>query len=203
MAERWFVAAVQPGLSRTARDQLDRIGIESCYLQVRDSSKQLVSYFPGYLFVRLDLPVGPEPRDGRLGAVRAVNGCRGIIRMLPAHLEAPLPLPEGFVERLVEAAAAGQLDHQVEEEMQRYLAGETVRVTMGPWVGNVFKVTRYRKGALSFITSLLGTAVEVYIPQHQVEKTNARFEDAPSKVRGNQFKAAARRPGRSAVAFQI
>ena len=163
MAERWFVASVQPGLSETAQRSLKLKEISSYFIRVRDLNGRIISYFPGYIFVTINTDYLAETAN-------AINGTRGIGRLLPGHLESPLALPRGFVEDLKEAAEAGRLDERVEEMIEKYQCGEAVKVRSGPWIGTAFEVTRYRKGSLAFFACLLGKQVEVFIPQHQVEK---------------------------------
>jgi len=188
MSLRWFVASVQPGLSDVAKRHLDRYSIESSYLRVKDADEKLVSYFPGYLLIRMEC-------DELSELVNIARECRGIGHFLPKHLADPLPLPRGFVESLLEAANAGELDEKSEDCSERFKAGEYVRVISGTWFGKTFQVSRYRKGSLLFTTSLLGQDFEVSIPQHQVERAvhqDHRDLTVAAKLRGPQFSAASR-----------
>jgi transcription antitermination factor NusG len=81
----------------------------------RRCEQRQVSYFPGYIFVSLDLA-----RD----RWRAVNGTLGV-RSLVMSGDAPAITPDGLVEDLQRACAAGSL--------VGLRPGETVRLVSGPF----------------------------------------------------------------------
>lgn len=89
---------VLPQFQQTAAHHLKEQEFESFFPRIRRhlSKKAFVDEpaFRGYGFVSLDLTEDPW-----LG----VNGTRGVVRLLPAHRQFPLPMPVGWVERLIEA----------------------------------------------------------------------------------------------------
>ena len=80
----------------------------------------LAPFFPGYLFVRLDLE---QERW------RSINGTIGVIRLVAFGSGGrPAPLPEGFVERLGALSGSEGL-----ENGEKLTAGDPVRVIGGPF----------------------------------------------------------------------
>jgi transcriptional antiterminator RfaH len=98
---RWRLVRAQTGREVLADEQLRRQGFATFLPKqlktVRHARKVRVTlgaYFPGYLFIELDLA-----RD----RWRSVNGTLGVSRMIGAE-ERPTPAPRGVVEALIAAA---------------------------------------------------------------------------------------------------
>lgn len=91
---RWYVFQLLPQLQQTAAYHLKEQEFDAFFPRIRRqiSKKEFVEEpaFRGYGFVRLDLTEDPW-----LG----VNGTRGVVRLLPAHRQFPIPMPIGWVER--------------------------------------------------------------------------------------------------------
>lgn len=94
---RWFVAASHPKREFYAYTQLMSQGFETFFPKrkktvrhARRAMERVVSYFPGYLFVALDLDVDQW---------RRVNNTYGV-RSLIMDGEKPLAVPVGVVETL-------------------------------------------------------------------------------------------------------
>lgn len=123
---RWFVAATQVGRETIAETNLQRQGFNVWFLRQKKTVKharrrveKLVSFFPGYIFVHLDLE-----KD----RWRSVNGTLGV-RALIMQGGMPTACPVGLVEKFQELAEAdGTLN------IDSYLvAGADVRITSGPF----------------------------------------------------------------------
>ena len=128
--KRWYVVQTQPRKERLAEHHLRNQDFETfCPVSKRTrrrgsrAQSVLASFFPGYLFVELD--VGRQ-------RWRSVNGTIGVIRLVsfgasPGAL--PAPLPEGLVERLRQMSGAdGELSFD-----DRLARGDRVRVMNGPF----------------------------------------------------------------------
>src|ERR1041385_189942 len=94
---RWYVVHTQPCSEDRASLRLAAQGyrvfcprLRKTVRHARKSESKLVPLFPGYLFLRLDVS-----RD----RWRAVNGTRGVIRLL-AQGDVPQTVPAGIVEDL-------------------------------------------------------------------------------------------------------
>lgn len=159
----WYCATLQPGLGSTAAMHLERQDFES-YLpigkeHIGDGRMKEYSLFPGYIFVRFDV---------ELDRWRAINGTRGVVRLMPKHHEIPLSLPLGFIETLRARQLGGELDAKVAEEVVHvYARGEAVEGVSGPWVGHTGEFVRYRRGSLVLLVSLFGRKHEVLRPEHE------------------------------------
>jgi transcription elongation factor/antiterminator RfaH len=125
LTKRWYVVQAQPGREQLALVHLARQSFESfCPTRLKTLRrghkhvKVKAPFFPGYLFVSLDL-------DSERW--RSINGTIGVMRLVAFGSGGrPTPLPRGFVERL----------HQLNEGncpiAGELRAGDRVRVIGGP-----------------------------------------------------------------------
>jgi len=127
---RWYAVQAQPAREHIALQHLERQGFESfCPVQMRarrigrHTATRLHPFFPGYLFVRLDV---------ERQRWRSVNGTTGVLRLIGCSESGrarPAPLPEGLVERLKALSSAnGELLFR--DELN---PGDKVRVVRGPF----------------------------------------------------------------------
>lgn len=160
MAARWYVAQLQAGMRVTAEANLQRQRFEFDSMRVRSAHGSSVPLFPGYIFIRFDRD---EP------GWRSVNGTRGVSKLLPLHLEMPIPIMVGLVEDFSAQIATGAFDHQnFGATVARHTVGEKVAVISGAWAGYCGTLSRHRKGHLYLLMSLLGRELEIPVPAHQV-----------------------------------
>lgn len=147
----WHALQFHAGMTDTGVRHLERQGFLPFVPKLRDGG----TIFPGYGFLELDLY---EERW------RTVNGTRGVIKLLPTHLEEPLALPAGFVEDLRDS-----LDdfNTCTESVSGWMKGDEVQVECGPFTGCVGELVRHRRGSLVLILSLLGRPCEVSVPKQQ------------------------------------
>jgi len=126
--QRWFAvqckANREPGAAIQLRNQGFQVFLplrQKTWRHARRVEIRQVPFFPGYLFVVLDLQ-----RD----RWRSINGTFGVQRLVMAGGEAlPAPLPQGIIEVLrCEADERGCLRH---EELLR--VGQAVRILAGPF----------------------------------------------------------------------
>lgn len=124
-ATRWYVVHTQPSSEDRASIRLAAQGYHVFYPRLRKtvrharkSESKLVPFFPGYLFLRLDIS-----RD----RWRAINGTRGVIRLL-AQGDVPQTVPAGIVEEL--QSHADRQDALVWTPPLN--VGQRVRITEGP-----------------------------------------------------------------------
>lgn len=195
---RWYVARAHPGMEETAERNLLRQGLDEGSVfapgtalrrSVFNRTKAMI--FPGYVFVRLDLDA-----DICVLPWQRINHTRGVIRLLPSHLERPSPLPLGFIEELMVLVDDGEFDEsRVVELIKRFAPGELVSVISGPLAGRSLDFVRYHKGALICLTSLLGKEIEVPIREHQVLKIRTM-----TRVRAPQYRRGPRQKCAGAVA---
>lgn len=102
--KRWYVVQIHPNSEALAIEQLGRQAYETYAPQerfktvVKNAVVERASYlFPGYVFVSFDIE-----RD----RWRAINGTRGVAKLLPRAVEIPLPVPIGLVEGIRAREAA-------------------------------------------------------------------------------------------------
>jgi transcription elongation factor/antiterminator RfaH len=131
---RWRLVRALTGREVFAAEQLERQGfvtfLPKQLKSVRHARKVRVAfgaYFPGYLFVELDLA-----RD----RWRCVNGTLGVSHLIGAE-ERPTPVPRGVVEALIEAAdARGVLTGPP------LSAGQKVRIIAGAFADKLAVIER-------------------------------------------------------------
>lgn len=125
--ERWFLVNAQTGREALACAHLERQGyrpfLPSTWRSIRHARKirtERCAFFPGYLFVPLDLD-----RD----RWRPIDGTIGVLRLVKAEAR-PLPAPAGLVETLIAAMGGdGALD-LVGAQLE---PGQCVRIIRGPF----------------------------------------------------------------------
>lgn len=134
-AGRWFAVQCQPHRETAAALHLQRQHFPVFFPRraktrrhARRIERVLVPFFPGYLFLWLDL--GRDPW-------RSVNGTFGVARLVMAG-DRPAPAPRGLVETLIEATS----DSDVVLWRADLAVGQSVRLEDGPFAGLVGTLER-------------------------------------------------------------
>jgi transcriptional antiterminator RfaH len=126
---RWYLVHSLPSREEFACQHLIRqkfVGflpkIPKSIRHARRIQTKLAAYFPGYLFVQLDLT-----RD----RWRSVNGTFGVAHLVgPGDL--PQPVPTGVVEALLACS-----DHRGVITLGEFRRGQRVRMTAGPFAEQI------------------------------------------------------------------
>lgn len=131
---RWYLVRAILGREIMAAHQLTRQGFAAflpkqmkTVRHARQLRLTLSAFFPGYLFVRLDLG-----RD----RWRSVNGTYGVAHLV-SHGERPAPVPRGVVEALI--AAADERDVLAGPPLQ---VGQRVRIAAGAFADQFAVIER-------------------------------------------------------------
>lgn len=155
----WLVAQLKPNGLAMAERHLVRQGFETFApwrLETSRQGRRLRSLrrplFPGYLFVRAT-PGGAH--------WRAVQGTRGVARLLQTAPPGPSPLPAGFVEALrMRCDAEGRL-----AVVATFAEGDRVRVVAGPFTDLVGRIEAMDDTArLEILFSMMGRDVRAAVP---------------------------------------
>lgn len=163
---RWYVASTKSGRELQARGNLLRQGYE-VFLPVqrrtvrhaRRQTEKLVAYFPGYLFICLDL---------QRERWRPIESTAGVLRMIKARA-APLPAPVGLVEHLQSRADAEGVLAELGGNLQ---PGQTVRITGGPFLEQLAVVDRMSgEHRVRVLLSLMGQELPVEIDRRHLEES--------------------------------
>ena len=158
--QRWYVAQTQARRELLALDQLEaqtfRAFCPSVMRTIRHARKSRTvksAFFPGYLFVALDLE-----RD----RWRSVNGTLGVSRLVTGGDGAPIAAPPGIVEGLLR-----YLDETGVCRFDRDLApGQAVRVIAGPLVETLGVLVRLDpRGRVQVLLEILGGRFHVTLPR--------------------------------------
>jgi transcriptional antiterminator RfaH len=116
----------------------------------------LTPFFPGYLFVRLDLAADRW---------RSVNGTRGVVRLVGSN-DAPCAVPHGVIEHLIAAC-------DVHGVMQRDFVlspGQPVRILTGPFADLVGKLDRLADAdRVRVLLDIMGSRVPVTLSRDGIE----------------------------------
>ena len=152
---RWYVAETEPRKETVAIQHLERQSFR-CFCprlqRVRRHARRietvLAPLFPGYVFVNFDAD--------RVGW-RAINGTRGVRRLLTSERLAPLPMPDEAMASLIEKydgrAAAAEPDFQ---------AGDSVLIVSGPFAEQYATVESLDdKGRVRLLFAILGGGARV------------------------------------------
>jgi len=112
-------------------------------------------FFPGYLFVRLDLS-----KD----RWRSVNGTVGVVRLV-GNTEAPSAAPVGSIESIARACDEGG----VMQDAGVVSPGDPVRVTVGPFSELIGKLDRLDgAGRVRVLLELMGRRTSVALSRDQI-----------------------------------
>jgi transcriptional antiterminator RfaH len=164
MAARWYVAQVHPQQEHIAKLNLEQQGFDvflplaTRRVFIRNTAiEQSMPLFGPYLFVGFDIDVDRW---------RPVNSTRGVVRLLPKHLEEPLALPVGVVERWRERMAEGEFRAR---DVLGLLVGDLVVVSGGIWRDHAGRFAGVSaSGALRLIMELLGRPVVAQVRPGEV-----------------------------------
>ncbi len=165
-SKRWFAAASLPNREAIAYTQLERQGFETFFPKrirtirhARKSMERVVSYFPGYLFVALDLEVDRW---------RSVNGTYGV-RSLIMEGERPLPVPAGIVESLQDFTDERGFLKRIED----LKPGDRVKVQNGHMADMIGEIDRLDgKNRVRVLIEMLHGQVPTIIDRTNVAKHN-------------------------------
>jgi len=161
-ASRWYAVQCQPHRERTAAAHLANQEFP-VFLPLREKTRRharkletvRVPFFPGYLFVKLDLS-----RD----RWRSVNGTLGVVRLVMQG-QRPLAAPPGIIEALKENCdEAGILLWAAD-----LTPGQAVRVLTGPFADLIGELERMTDtGRLRVLLDIMGGRTPVLLPRGTV-----------------------------------
>jgi transcriptional antiterminator RfaH len=161
---RWRLVRTLTNREMFAAEQLARQGFEvflpkqmKTVRHARRIRVALAAYFPGYLFVAIDVA-----KD----RWRSVNGTLGVAHLI-SHGERPAVVPPGVVEALIEAAdARGVLNGPTLK------AGQTVRITAGAFADQLAVIERLDDaGRVRVLLEIVGGQVPVSLRRDYVSET--------------------------------
>lgn len=161
---RWYVAATHPNRENLAKQQLESQDLEIYFPKrlktirhARRTMNRVVSFFPGYVFVALDLHADKW---------RAVNGTFGV-RSLIMGGDMPVPTPEGVVEQLQEMTDKQGFLRRHEE----LRPGDDVRILNGPMAEMIGTLERLDgKHRVRVLLRMLHGEMSLIVPTENLSK---------------------------------
>lgn len=163
---RWYLIQAHTGREQLAHEHLGRQNyrafLPSTWRSIRHARKirtERCAYFPGYLFVSLDLDRERwRPIDGTMGVVQIVKGSgrplaapKGLVEALQALLD-----DDGTLKR-IDAASLGE--------------GDTVRLIRGPFADHLARVERADgPGRVRILMSMMGQAVPIVVARQDLAR---------------------------------
>lgn len=164
-AERWYAVHCQPNRERAAAAHLRNQNYDvflPWQRKVRRHARKIESvlrpFFPGYLFLRLDLS---QDRW------RPINGTFGVVRLVMQG-DRPAPAPLGVVEGLKDCCD----ESGILEWLPALTPGQTVRITDGPFAEFVGELERLDSaGRVRVLLNLMGGEVPAWVPRSSVVPT--------------------------------
>lgn len=165
MAIEWYVAQVKPHAEQIAlRELANQINLNVFDRTFHATSTIVLPYltrsgkrrrgelvkaealFPGYIFIRFDIRVHDR--------WRSINGTRGVVKLLPHHMEDPEPVNGAFVDDLIDKTKDGLLTYeQALDRATQYAFGDEVRIIEGLAVGETGTyLSKYRSGGQLFLS---------------------------------------------------
>ncbi len=157
MGERWYAVQTLARREASAQMQLEAQGFRTFlprYIKTVRHARKLMTvsapFFPGYLFVALDLG-----RD----CWRSINGTVGAVGLIMVE-GFPRPMQSGVVESLVTCCGADGHVKLVED----LAVGQSVRMLSGPFADMMGKLARLDGGGrVQVLLRLLGGEVSVSV----------------------------------------
>jgi transcription elongation factor/antiterminator RfaH len=163
---RWYAVQCQPRQENIAAVNLERqaydVFLPRRHLTRRHARKLdtvLAAYFPGYLFIRLDLATDRW---------RSVNGTIGVTRIV-AFGPDPTPVPKGIVETLQTRCGS----NGVMKGSEAIRVGRKVRLLTGPFTEFFGKVDAMNdRDRVRVLLGLLGGEIPVSVPSDYLAVIN-------------------------------
>lgn len=152
---RWYVVKTLPRRELFAAQHLENQGFTTflpkqvkTVRHARQVRTGLAAFFPGYLFVEMDIE-----RE----RWRSINGTRGVSHLV-TQAERPIPAPTGVVEDIRAAC-----DHRgVLVEGPWLKVGQEVRITHGPFVDHVAIIERFGNAdGVRVLLEIMGAVVPI------------------------------------------
>lgn len=156
--ERWYVVQTKVRQEQIALENLSRQGYRCFCPRIREWRKRCgkrylskEAFFPGYLFVRLDLG------NTDAAPIRSTHGVSGLVRF-GYHLQ---PVPEAVVETLQQHA---DVEGVISVEPVGFKPGQQVRIEEGPFEGltAIFQAKKGEERAI-LLLGLLGSQRRVEV----------------------------------------
>lgn len=169
----WYVASMTPSYDKTVQFYL-RLNKFRHYMPMnfigdgeyvegekRYKCARSMRLFPGYVFIKFNIL-----RD----RWQEINNYPGIGKLLPIKNEQPTALPRYFIGQLHDDVTRGVFKRGMEDQfIKRFIKGETVAVTSGPFEQCSGKFVRQVKGSVTLMMYLFGGKREISVPIHQVQ----------------------------------
>ena len=150
----WFVVHLKNNQLKKAILNLTRQNFETFAPIMRDTKATLL--FPGYVFVKFDQALDNWPK---------INNTLGVSRVLSSKRGTPLPLPNGWINTLINQCGKGD----VLMPEKGLSLGDEVRIIRGPFENTLFKIEEIdRDGRLKFLFSMLGSKTMVSVSRENV-----------------------------------
>jgi len=154
-ASRWYAVWTRSRHEQVVRTQLDEKQVTAFlptmtrWSRWKDRKKQIdVPLFPGYVFVNFDVD--------QVGW-RAINGTRGVRRLLTSERLTPLPMPDDAMASLI-----GKYDGRASAAGPDFQAGDSVLIVSGPFAEQYATVESLDdKGRVRLLFALLGGGARV------------------------------------------
>ncbi len=166
MTHSWYALHSKPNKEEFLRDQLARNSIEHFYpflvvTPVNPRSRKTRPYFPGYLFVHLDLEASDTAH-----LIQWMPGSAGLVSFDHSPAEVPSPLIAAIKQRVVE-------DFSERKQQRIFTPGDKVEILNGPFEGyqGIFEKAQSGSERVRILIELLrGHALKLDIPEKSIKK---------------------------------
>jgi transcriptional antiterminator RfaH len=166
MAHPWLTLCTKQNMERYVTEFLDSQGVETYLPQaeqyiVRRRCKEMVPFFPGYLFA------WAEPTSPKYLALNWAPGVKGIVKFGGRPAVVPDEIVAEIRQRLDNLTASGYFDRRCP-----YQPGDVVRIKAGPFKGldAIFDRELSRHGRVKVLLELLGRLTGCEVDLDWIEK---------------------------------
>lgn len=156
----WFVGCTKAGLGGWAEKNITEQGYETYTPRIVGADgKSSENLFSRYLLVHC---------GDHMENYRRLNSTRGMKKLLPVHLEEPIPLPRGYVDELRQRMGLLSTLETAEEVTKEFLPGQEVEITLGPYAGMKGTFQERKKGLARLVMFAIGGQTVVHVPLQNI-----------------------------------
>lgn len=187
MAMRWYIVHTYSGFENKVRlslqETIKQRGLQDAIAEVLVPIQEEVQvvkgvkrnikqkFFPGYVFVRMDLDhplAATDPKFDRDALWHVIKDTPKVTGFLGGNK--PTPVPDSQVEQINKQITEGTMKPKVKIDIEE---GENVKVIEGPFsnFNGVVEEVNQEKGKIRVLVSIFGRSTPVELDFTQVERT--------------------------------
>lgn len=157
---QWFIARVRYGSEFRIAADIRALNFETyCPLWLLPN-EMARAVFTSYVFVSFD-----EDTNGW----QLINDVRGVVKLLPLHVEIPTPIRNDFIDFCKGVEARGEFDLRPKPRLYlRYIEGDMVEIDRGAYRGLQGRFVRQDRDTVVLMSQFFNALREISLPAEHV-----------------------------------